>query len=416
MRDIGTQAYRALRDRGPRRFLADATAETVERWLVPRIDHWFANRILDERSLSAICAAEDTFFDHYDRAESYALDLPITPDGYHGAERERMLETYASGMRIDAPYVCELTDVDLVGPDAVSIKDRAYVFENSLESTKRLTTSSLRAVSKGTPPVQSPWLRPDRKFDTIVSLVGPWVGNYTHWFQDYLTRLEGLEHYRSETGANPAVLIPSGASGWMRDALRAMGYGPDRWTEWRGGRARADRLIVSSVRREARERAPNRRIVYSPTGVRWVRDRIRSGIDAERTVAHSERIYLSRSNALTRRVRNEDEVMGLLADWGFERYRPEELSFAEQVTLFSNAEAIVSPHGSGLMNQIFADDAAVIELMGKKQTVTSPATEYFYAELLGHDYACVPGEAVGTDLRTDVSGLKIVLEKLLGPP
>jgi capsular polysaccharide biosynthesis protein len=83
------------------------------------------------------------------------------------------------------------------------------------------------------------------------------------------------------------------------------------------------------------------------------------------------------------------------------------------VTLFSNAEAIVSPHGSGLMNQIFADDAVVIELMGKKRTITTPATEYHYAEGLGHNYACVPGEAIGPDLRTDVSGLATVLEKLL---
>jgi hypothetical protein len=356
------------------------------------------------------------FFEQYDTAESYTLDLPTTPYGYDDDTRERMLDIYASGMTIEAPFICELADATLVGPDAVPIVDGKYVFENSLESRKRLTTSCLAALAKGTPPVEAAWLHPDREFDIVISLVGPWAGNYTHWFQDYLTRLEGLEYYRSKRGVDPAVLIPSEASGWMRDALRAMGYGPDQWLEWTGGRARVDRLIVSSVRREDRTRAPNRRIIYSPTGVRWVRDRIRSGIDAERTVAHSERIYLSRSNALTRRVRNEDEVMGLLADWGFERYRPEELSFAEQVTLFSNAEAIVSPHGSGLMNQIFADDAAVIELMGKKQTVTSPATEYFYAELLGHDYACVPGEAVGTDLRTDVSGLKIVLEKLLGPP
>jgi len=54
--------------------------------------------------------------------------------------------------------------------------------------------------------------------------------------------------------------------------------------------------------------------------------------------------------------------------------------------------------------------------MGKKQTVTSPATEDFYAETLGHDYACVPGETVGPDLRTDVSGLEAVLEKLLVDP
>jgi hypothetical protein len=51
--------------------------------------------------------------------------------------------------------------------------------------------------------------------------------------------------------------------------------------------------------------------------------------------------------------------------------------------------------------------------MGKKQTVTSPATEYFYAELLGHNYACVPGKAVSADLQADISGLEAVLKKLL---
>lgn len=413
MRDVGTQAYRAFRNRGFCQTLADVTAETVERCLVPQIDCWSADQILEERSLSAICAAEDNFFHHYDHAESYALDLPTTPDGFHGDDREWMLETYASGMRIDAPYVCELNNVDLVGPDAVSIKNQRYVFENSLESTKRLTMSSVRAIGEGIPPFQSRWLRPDRTFNAVVSLVGPWAGNYTHWFQDYLTRLEGLEHYRSKTGVDPAVLIPAGASDWMRDALQAVGYGPEEWIEWDGGRASVDRLIVSSVRREARDRAPNRRVIHSPTGVRWVRNRIRSGINAKQTVPHSDRIYLSRSSALTRRVRNEGDVMTLLADWGFERYLPEKLSFAEQVTLFSNADAIVSPHGSGLMNQIFADSAVVVELMGKKQTITSPATEYFYAELLGHDYACVPGKPVGADLWTDVSGLKTVLEELL---
>lgn len=416
MRDVATRGYRALHDRGSRRVFTDTTRELLERWVAPQLEATFGDRLLDEKVLKRVCGSTNSFFEYYDSAESYTLDLPTTADGYSGGERERMTETYASGMRIDPPYVCAVTDVNLVGPDALAIRDGMYVFENSLESTKRVAMSNLVALGKGTPPVRSRWVAPDQEFDSVVSLVGPWAGNYTHWFQDYLTRLEGLEYYRERTDDDPAILIPAGASSWMREALRAVGYDPENCIEWDGGRAKVRRLVVPSVRRETRERAPHRRIIYSPTGISWVRDRILDGIDPERTISHSDRVYLSRSNAFTRRVRNHETVMALLSDWGFDRYRPEELSFAEQVTLFSNAEAIVSPHGSGLMNQIFAKDATVIELMGKKQTITSPATEYFYAELLGHEYGCVSGEAIGPDLRTNVSDLETVLEKLLTEP
>lgn len=214
------------------------------------------------------------------------------------------------------------------------------------------------------------------------------------------------------------LLIPSDATQWMLDALEAVGWGPDKWIMWDGERATVNHLVVSEIRQEdmdASKYPPHikhngRRRVYSPKGVKWVRNRIKQNITPERTCSHSKFIYLSRDGLSSRRVRNENEVMELLSDYGFKRYYPHRMSFAEQVTLFSNAKAIISPHGSGLMNQIFADDAIVIELMGKKQTVTTPATEYYYAELLGHDYACVPGEPANSDLWTDVSGIETILD------
>jgi capsular polysaccharide biosynthesis protein len=114
-----------------------------------------------------------------------------------------------------------------------------------------------------------------------------------------------------------------------------------------------------------------------------------------------------------RRVTNESETMDLLSGYGFERYRLADLSYAEQVTLFSGAEAIVSPHGSGLLNQIWTDDATVIELFGPKHSITDPAIEYYTADLWGHDYGCVQCEAVGNDTRVDLEGLEILLERML---
>lgn len=412
---LPSHASRALRRHGLKRFFIDGVDIATEQWVQPAARPFFEQRPLREEHLSDICTDEGTFFTHYDDEESLTLSLPTTPNGYPEDVRAQMQDRFASEMQLDPPFVCEVSDVDLVGPDAVAVTHGGYVFANSLQYEKRLTMSGLRALQRGVLPMQSRWLRPSSRVETAVSLVGPWTNNYTHWFQDYLTRLEGLEHYRAKTGKNPTLLIPGDASGWMRDALRAVGYTEEHWVEWSGGRIRVDRLVVPSVRHEAMADAAvhNRRRVYSPTGIRWLRNRILANVEPVSTCEHSPRVYISRENALKRRVVNQDQVMDVLSDWGFTAYRPEELSFAEQVTLFSNAEAIAAPHGSGLMNQMFAENAVVVELMGKKQTVTSPATEYYYAELLGHEYGCVPGEPVGPDVQTDVEGLEAVLQKLL---
>lgn len=370
-----------------------------------------SNQALSQRDIIKKCYKNNTFFDYYDDSESHSLEFPTTPNGYSSTELQKMVPEYTRRVHIDSPYVCELANVDLVGPNAVPITNTGYVFENCLKWNKRLSRGCLSSIFSGTPPVKSPLLQPDRKLGTVISLVGPWTHNYTHWFQDYLTRLEGLSHYRAETGEDPMLLIPSDATQWMRDALQALGWGPDKWIMWDGGRANVERLIVSWIRRD--DQKFGRRHVYSPKGYVWIRDRIKENIEQEKRSIHSEYIYLSRKNMTTRRVRNEDELMNLLSNYGFKKYCPDKMSFAEQVTLFSGARVIVSPHGSGLMNQIFADNAVVIELMGKKQTITTPVTEYFNAELLGHNYACVPGEPVESDLRTSVSGIKLVLDKLI---
>jgi capsular polysaccharide biosynthesis protein len=174
-----------------------------------------------------------------------------------------------------------------------------------------------------------------------------------------------------------------------------------------------DRFVVASVRREARERAVNRRLLYSPTEFEWIRDRVLANVEPERTCPHAPRIYISRAGATVRRVENETETMDLLTEWDFVRYAPEDLSLAEQVTLFSQAEAIVAPHGSGLMNQIWADEATVIEMFGPKHGVTDPAIEYYLADLLGHDYGCLQGETVGPDVRVDIDALESLLGRML---
>lgn len=139
----------------------------------------------------------------------------------------------------------------------------------------------------------------------------------------------------------------------------------------------------------------------------WVRTRA-----TERSSASSDdfskRVYISRENARERRVRNEGEVIDMLAEYGFKSYRLEELRVAEQIALFSNAEIVVGPHGAGFANLIYSDDISVIEIFGMKKKGTYKRI----AETLGFEYRSLQFDTVGTDILVDLSQLNEALDSL----
>ncbi len=76
------------------------------------------------------------------------------------------------------------------------------------------------------------------------------------------------------------------------------------------------------------------------------------------------RFYIDSRRVVSRPLRNEAELVAALAPLGFVAVRLEELSLADQVRLFRQAEAIVAPHGSALTNLGFCRPGClVVELM-----------------------------------------------------
>jgi hypothetical protein len=67
-----------------------------------------------------------------------------------------------------------------------------------------------------------------------------------------------------------------------------------------------------------------------------------------------KRIFVSRKNTTTgwRRF-NEDELIQVSAEFGFEVVYPEELSFREQIDLFNQAEWIIGGSGGAFTNLLF---------------------------------------------------------------
>ncbi|TKX52297.1 glycosyltransferase family 61 protein, partial [Halorubrum sp. SS7] len=76
------------------------------------------------------------------------------------------------------------------------------------------------------------------------------------------------------------------------------------------------------------------------------------------------RVYISRDDADERRVVNETQVVRLLEDYGFSRVILSNLSLAEQIVLFYQADVVIGPHGAGLLNAVYSEDVQVIEIFG----------------------------------------------------
>jgi capsular polysaccharide biosynthesis protein len=85
-----------------------------------------------------------------------------------------------------------------------------------------------------------------------------------------------------------------------------------------------------------------------------------------------ERIYISRNRPdkdVLRKVTNEQELVSMLAKYGFKTVYMEKFSFLEQISISSNAKFIIASHGAGITNTMFAKkNCHLLELVNEKWT------------------------------------------------
>ena len=328
--------------------------------------------------------------------ERYEFERPRHVDDLPG-----VIESKVGECTVPAPFVVEIEDATMIGPSALVVVNGCVLLESALGGYERLVDASVRALLAGQLPFETRFQRSETRFgDPLFSLVGPWSTEYYHWLTDYLVQVFALEAYQERTGTDPTVLIPVDPPDWLRDSLSFAGIDPDRTAEWSGGRARCSRLAVGSLRRHTASTGDG--YIHSPAAMARLGDRIRNTVPEADTDGRSRRLYVSRADAQDRRVRNEDELLAALEDYGFERIVPGEHSFAEQVRRFSDAEVILGPHGAGLTNTIFAPETTLVELFGSYRN----ACFFVLARGVGHGYASVTCRPAGSDLVANVSEIE----------
>jgi Glycosyltransferase 61 len=315
---------------------------------------------------------------------------------------------------LEQPYVAEVKNAELVGSTAVGFdRDGSLVAETVMPTGLKKMPKTLKTsvptptlILKTLPSLGVPQL------EIACSLVTCWPRNYHNWITYCLTRIEGIEYYQKQTGKKPILILEKNPPKWKIESLKLLGYRPDDYIQWNGSRMKINQLVVPSFR--------NLSQIPQASACHWLRQRLVSNLpDVEsKQSSFSSRIYISRPKTVGRNVTNEDEVLAALAPLGFVAYTMENLSFADQVRLFSQAEMVVAPHGAGLANIVFSQDLNVIELFSFYGT---PAY-FLIAKVLGFRYGCLasnPNPEAGKQYRqfqeimVDIAKLRILVEEML---
>lgn len=237
---------------------------------------------------------------------------------------------------------------------------------------------------------------PEKKYVLIYDF---WArNNYYHWLIDTLPRLVLMKEELADK--NYTLLLPQDAPKFITGTLEHFSIGSITYLKPKEYLS-AETLFVPYYL------AGSGRI--HPEKVLEVRTLLLKGVTG---TIKKDRIYVSRSRQKARRVSNEEDVMNVLNEFGFETVYFEGLSFSGQMELVRNADVLVSSHGANMTNLMFMKEhAKVLELIRSDKPnfcywalASVCSLDYYYqlCSLADHDH-----------LRVDVNELRKNLEKML---
>jgi capsular polysaccharide biosynthesis protein len=206
--------------------------------------------------------------------------------------------------------------------------------------------------------------------------------NYFHWLIEALPRVEFARMAGWSVADFDHVLVSGGRRPFHLETLAVAGIDPAKLVDTATHRHVAcDELVaVSDLRMFAYD------ATIAALGKFFARQ-----IEAGKMGA-KKRFFVSRADATSRLIENEDELFARLERLGFTRVTLGRRSVAEQAGLFAQAEVIVAAHGAALSNLVFCPrGAVVVEIHYPRYTL---GLYWQIAQRLGLRYGAVRGLAI----------------------
>lgn len=207
-------------------------------------------------------------------------------------------------------------------------------------------------------------------------IINKYSQNYFHWFNDILPKL----FYMEKEGYSEKILIPNLFLNfeYIRETLKCfrLNYHFIKRNE----------IILSeklmNVGDVASSGAQNPELLFGAIGKIKKKFVVNSN-----DKNHKELIFISRRNANNRRTLPHGELEGYLESEGYKVIESENLTFKEQVNIFSKCTHLIGVHGAGLTNMVFMSKGSkVLEI--KTVGDNKNYCYYFMANAAIHSYYC----------------------------
>ncbi len=304
---------------------------------------------------------------------------------------------YSRGFRQKELFTVQLSDVSFLGNSGAVILNNKVITESVFDSL-RLTKS---------PAFRSPALLSiSRKKGVYTSIMHwPWAqtSNY-HWFIDCLPRL----YLILQSIQQPInLIVPANIPSFQSETLHFLISGVNNIElvkikhneKWH-----LSTFILPSF-------VSGNSSGYLPLDIAdFLRKNIWSGYQVKDHTP-KKRLYISRRKATKRRIINEAEVLKVLKNYAIEEVFAEDLTYAQQVQLFYNAELVVAPHGAGLTNILFCFKTTILEI--HPANIIKP--HYFMlSKSLGFNYYYSIGSPSEQALhfKADIENINVILSQI----
>ena len=240
--------------------------------------------------------------------------------------------------------------------------------------------------------------KPQFKKECLATMAYSGHTGYYHWIFECLPRLKLLEEVIDEIDY---LIVPYNLKRFHLETLSLLGFPEEKLLKIRdGGHLLCENLFVPSVSNVSK----------------WACDFLRESFIPEDAAEPHRLIYISRKDALYRKIINEEEVEDYLREIGFEIVQMSELTFSEQVKTCAEARIVVGPHGAGLSNTVFCSNAKILEMFSPSYVggfwllANQLGNEYYY--LLGED---APGNSPPPwrNFSVDMEPFKSILDEML---
>lgn len=217
------------------------------------------------------------------------------------------------------------------------------------------------------------WLLHDNAPEVIpiaATFVDACAGNYAHWMTEVLSRIAIFcEDVRFKSV--PIVVNDGLHKNIMESLLLVVGSDREIITLPIGRAIAVGELYLTSAagyvpfERRANELSGHSQGIFSPHALEKLRTQLTQSLPATDRAVTPEKIFLRR-NSSVRKLAGVDEVENLLNSLGYTVVEPEKLTFSQQVMLFHNAKAVVSPTGAGLVSAIFCKPGTQVAVLMSK--------------------------------------------------